>query len=498
MKNIKLLGRTKIELFDDLTGKLKERVEEKNMVTNAVNKLFNAALSSGYAIGACGVNNPYRNDVIDTLFGGIVLFDNTITENANNLYAPSGVNTKACGATDNLTLYTDIPELGVYVPAESTSSAHARSWVYEFGTTQGNGTHACVCLTHKNAGWGGYGLNSKGKNFDGRSKVLYLSNIVSHSTLGMKNRQSRPANYGIVGSEYADICIDFDNKEKYMFCVYANRVHVIKHKIYPVNMSVFRPLNEYQSYTTVAEVNATFTGSYFWSCYNTDEKKVYFFTNNSNSTAISNSISVTVYSIDITTGTLATVGTWSSTTNKYIYIQDFMVNNGKLYFMCEDGTVYVYNFSAGTTTALTIPTGLVKGNNEMDAYILNGLIYIAKGWGADSVTRYRDVIIDTSDDSTRCSINAFTYNFVYASGQTNVSGRIIPPYDKSQIMFGTEMKNNYFIGYGSDISGDNSVTRVNTFAVTNYLATINNLSSPVTKTASQSMKVTYSLEEVEE
>ena len=491
----KLVGKTKIELFDGLTGKLNERIEEKNMVTNAVSKLINAAMPCyGYGIG--GVNDLTVNNAVNNLFGGLLLFDSAITENANNIYPPAGVNLTGCAVRGNTTAYQALPQLGVYVTAESTSSDHARSWVYEFGTTQGNGDIACVCLTHLNGGWAGCGVaNPIAMSYN---KKINLSYILSHSKLGKNDDYQRYYGYYNIG-ECADVCIDFDNKEKYMVVISATGVRVIKHKIYPENISVFRNVFEYQPYTEVDNISGTYTGAQFYLSYNSDEKKLYFFTVNNTQGSVTNSVSIPIYCYDMTLGTVSSVGTWSSTVrnNRVIDIRNFVVNNGKLYFTAAD-LLCAYSFSTGNTTQLTIPSGVSASGttNPRTAYVLNGLVYFTEKMKVS--TSSVDLIVDTSDDSVRVSPNALRYTARSELPDSNRYGNLVPPYDNSQVMFGCGIRNNYDSSgsYGVNIMGNRSL--VNTFGVTNYLATINNLSSVVTKTSSKSMKVTYALEEVEE
>ena len=76
-------GHAKIVLADPITGKPKEIIESDNIVTNAVASI----LANNYE-GTSDFQNaklsPLRN-----LFGGVLLFQNPLTENADNYNVPS-------------------------------------------------------------------------------------------------------------------------------------------------------------------------------------------------------------------------------------------------------------------------------------------------------------------------------------------------------------------------------------------------------------------------
>ena len=85
-----LKGKTIIELTDVNTGE-KEVIEENNMVTNAINDLFNTFpnLLNAYSIYRGGMFEGYGNSLdfirlYEFLLGGILLFDSQIEEKPEN------------------------------------------------------------------------------------------------------------------------------------------------------------------------------------------------------------------------------------------------------------------------------------------------------------------------------------------------------------------------------------------------------------------------------
>ena len=125
---------------------------------------------------------------------------------------------------------------------------------------------------------------------------------------------------------------------------------------------------------------------------------------------------------------------------------------------------------------------------------MNGVIYwnrLSLVYSNSSVIR--TAIIDTSDDKIRYTANYFYP--VYGSAY----GDWVAPFANTQAILGLHLtagtKANNILSLENESGlamGGNCVVPVH------YLATINNLSSPVTKTASQTMTVSYTLSKAEE
>lgn len=148
-----LKGKMKIELTDVHIGET-ETVLEQNMVTNALANIFKPMGLDKSPSKMLNGMNPYYQ----TVLGGLLLFDAEIEENANNLYPPSGVNLIGC-ASYGVQNNTTGTLRGGFNQTESELNMTDRymKYVYDFTTSQANGTISCVCLTHKNGGYTSYG-----------------------------------------------------------------------------------------------------------------------------------------------------------------------------------------------------------------------------------------------------------------------------------------------------------------------------------------------------
>ena len=159
-KLAKIKGHTRIELTKVETGERKI-IEHDNIFQSAVVAKFLRSL------GAAN-NNPFANDVwrglpvYRNLCGGVFLFRDQIDTTGGDVeYMPAGnlmVANGSFGQTNN----GSPQELGSFNSIESSFSASSAVFVYDWGTSQGNGTINCVCLTGETGGWIGYGNASGG------------------------------------------------------------------------------------------------------------------------------------------------------------------------------------------------------------------------------------------------------------------------------------------------------------------------------------------------
>jgi len=86
-----LKGTTRIELTDVHTGE-KQVVEDHNMVTNALSMLYQPKL------GHLTQESTLRGftPAYSAMMGGLLLFDDTIPEDPNQIFAPAGLNVTGC------------------------------------------------------------------------------------------------------------------------------------------------------------------------------------------------------------------------------------------------------------------------------------------------------------------------------------------------------------------------------------------------------------------
>lgn len=156
---MRIKGHTEIQLTNVNTGEVKT-YHDDNMITNGL-----AEFMKNHGM-LCGTpfTDAVKNDLINTLLGGILLFDTALTESAGNTRLTDGIKMTA-NAAQGVTHTGDPTELGSYDSNESgwQNAAHTvYRHVFTWTTSQGNGRIASACLTSKPHGYVGEG-NSTSK-----------------------------------------------------------------------------------------------------------------------------------------------------------------------------------------------------------------------------------------------------------------------------------------------------------------------------------------------
>lgn len=444
-------GKTEIILTDVHTGEQK-KVLEQNMTTNALNDIF---LQEGYMKDASEMYGSNFQPIYQKLLGGILLFDKTLEENAANYFAPAGANLTACGVYGVKNTTGDTLR-GDYNSDESYLDTRAKTmkYVYDFPTSKGNGTIASVCLTSANGGYSSYGAETDGST--GQTAAYFLGTGGSRTFVS-------------ISDEYA-FAVDYQNDVIYTFTpsivssqlqsvtIRKRRAHL---KTLPVTYSASAAGEVLESKSV--QLSSIYS-SYVWN-YDTTANTLYFMAN-----------------------------------RNYFEIQ-----NGREFYIAAIpiGTMIArtYNITNRTGVSLSYNTGGVYGGylyigeyNSNQSYKIN----------LESDTDYAQLSgVNTALDFQRCCFWNHGRIFALCGGLNSWNYRLAavdPATNKAR----------YTQNYLNDSKGNTkkwvAVTGSNVaFAVMNdgsgflvpcnYLATINNLSSPVTKTAAQTMKVIYTISE---
>ena len=176
-------GITEIELTDVHTGKV-EKYKETNLVTNVMADFFSHNIN-GMLFTIEGNTNDLNGNMLPlckNAIGGILLFSDTIEEDANKYYAPSA-NPCVGYASNDVNATTNIMR-GSMNLTETKQLEHGYKFVWDFTTSQANGTISCVALTHKWAGVGymgdgynGTGMRSRSAGSSGQARTAYINAV---------------------------------------------------------------------------------------------------------------------------------------------------------------------------------------------------------------------------------------------------------------------------------------------------------------------------------
>lgn len=460
----KIKGHTVIELTDVNTGE-KEYYEHNNMQTNALAKILsNMAVWLGY-----GKINEYMLPMIGKALGGIYVFDNTLTENVDNIYLPNISGAKLTGYAGYATSDGLDNKRGDFNTLESGEVANGYKFVWDFGTNDANGEIAAVALTHHIAGYTGHHYNP------------LLALISDKARTGVTNDNYKGLNYDVrykaVGLKRPYVAYDETTGEIVAIeKTTATNIDVRYYRLTYDNISLTSKLAVNELIRTekisISDSLLSETKQIVWG----DGKDGFYYG------FVSSSDGTKLYVCKINKTTLEYTPTVAYTPDKPIMqIRYGFTYNGYLHFAAiRNGYLYVI------TQAKEVAKIPLSNFNEVQ--VINGTYY--------EVTRHTN-------------FGEYSAYFVYKDFNDNIvtNGYIIGNDDS--IEPNGQYKGLYYdAGYSGcngvcNLMGTNYYITTYDYSETNgeeylvpnlqYLATINNLDTPVTKTAAKTMKITYTL-----
>lgn len=437
--NIK--GKTKIELFDAKSGKLTQRTEDNNMVTKALY----------YFLDQAGLTNPsafnhanMRTNLINYLLGGVMCLDTALTENDEIIRVPAGVGMTANGARGILN--SDNPtELGSYNNLESGWKQDGSfSMVWDWTTSQGNGNIACVCLSSLYGGYKGIG----NKSLTNKAMNIAMSD---YNTFYSYDNQDL-GNVDIYLGQY-------NNKAFYLRRDTGDSGYATASEwIVITASSPYSQIDVRDSLRRRLIATKTLTHQHDLSGYGAGTYRV------------------------VQVGKYAYLMVAYAHTSGSYYTRNFHFDN--------DYPVYIYKIDLDTVTiADTIV--LSPATTGASAFVMNPGVYptiFANGkWAV-----YHNLLFDLSNLANVREITNFAEDTEMSAVSDDIAESGRQRLDMSTgIMLPTNYNSsNNYIAVGMDkLLGDAG----SIFRDPRYIATINNLQSPVTKTADKTMKVTYTL-----
>jgi len=487
-----LKGHTKIELTDVNTGK-KEVYEDDNLVTNALSSLLNSNYF-GFESTDVNTNKTWmtRYPIIGNALGGVLLYQDSIEENKDTYFAE---NNTCIGYANQVVNDTEDVKRGSPNLTESGEIDNGYKFVWDFETSQANGTISSVCLT---SNYGGYAENGAGYN---DQYVFYCPNNLANlgwnfNTLGYTNDEKLDYLYSNRG------IVEVNPDENYMVTINRKGADTI------LIRKTFKPFNNIKfnhDYTTPdsfsevlneTEISVTTSATYYEIAYDNDNAYVIDVETMNGDTALTLQVT-TIPKSDYTEHSTQTIDVtdysirWKL--NGYAYglkvseeikigrhvctVRDgflylFGPQVGRDYSNIHIDTIYKVNLSnVADITAITLPevTKIWEFYQMFPTiFTIGDNVYI--GSGSANSSQSKNMRIDYNDNATLLSYN-FNTNHGY-------NAEIIKIDDIWYLM------NLYYNSYNLEYK---LITR------TPYLATINNLSEPVTKTASKTMKITYTL-----
>lgn len=193
---MKIKGHTDIILTNVKTGEV-ERHSDDNMVTNAIAEYLANC-------GFLNANNVDQDNMVVKLLGGVMAFDEPLTESATIVKVPGGfaMIANGCVGVDN---DSEVLECGSFSDSESGWQQDG-SYVqtYDYSTSQANGKISCVCLTGQDYGYMGEGNSLSGLNRLSPRNLTQVGNVTEYSITGFPCRLS-VSDSSVYGIDFSDI-----------------------------------------------------------------------------------------------------------------------------------------------------------------------------------------------------------------------------------------------------------------------------------------------------
>lgn len=428
-----LHGHVRVETRSRWTGRVVDSQEKENLVTNALSNVFKPCFMAGRIL------SDWFTPIYAKALGGLFVFSDTLTESASNVHFPMNAKLIAYAAQDSNTSNVMGGSLNA---AECLFTSNGYTSVWDFLTSQANGTIASIARTS-------YLFKSRGLAADPSSSHVYDLSSFGPYSLG--------SGMYIIG---------YDATNKYLY-VTTTTSQTYNGNTYPTN-KIYKTYCDFEKkyllptyfipnpdkWTEVVTISSSTDGTSNASHYSYDAYSDNFFYVASGSTK-------KIYIIS-TSGTRSQISIPANAAGSY---QAAATEN------------YYWYINSGSTLYR------VKKSNPVDT---DSFTVSASGF-----TPYKLVGLNNDGIMVGAS-SGYLYAFVY-SDLTVVFVTLDSGASYYSLLDGSYPSYHSAIMFLGDYFGRNQTGAV--LPLTGYLGTIANLDSPVTKTSSQTMKITYTLTE---
>ena len=466
-----LKGHVQIDIHNHRSG-FKERFEQDNMVTRALDYIIP---------NFTGANQAPNNGVMPLAtkaLGGLMLFDNALTEDEDNIHFPSEAHLIACAGQGT---NSSNPRYGSKNSSESKELATGYQNVWDFNTAQANGSIRSLALTlHQASGdtgclpfqglWTEYSIHGLRKLngdtgitlypliYDEEEQMMYFIGSDGYSASSVYDSNRRIYTYTYTMTVYKE----YVPMNKYKVADSANRVdypEAVTQISYSIESQSADPRpyikNGYDGYAYIVYCNANSSGNGKFTYYKVKLSDYSF--------ELSDPVEVTVASCALAGG-----------------MNGAIINNGKCILRGYNSRwLYVVDLSNTVNVrAVDLGEGYWAMNYEMTNF-RNGIVKFQMCSNSTTASRYYWY------DALLYPDGWVVVNAAYTEG---TSSNVYRGHARHTLV------TDHLMAYGLDSTGYRSYGHL----VNNYLGTICNLSSAVVKTAASSMKVSYTLTDVDE
>ena len=450
-----MTGKSTIQMINPFTKKVEEQFENKNIITNAIKNAFylppqwQRGLAAATAAGSLldWQNNLFplnRNGL-----GGILLWDETIPENVETVYPPMNVNNVGFAGGN----YSGANEFkGTLNSLETVALSNGWRNVWDFDTSRCNGkTIKSLSLTHVNCGnngWNTYGIGNNeyasiGWEFD---IGVFTKENTDDKIIGFVD-----STYGVKEDYNTILCCKYLNSSSFKF--YKRR----KPNLNNLKINDFNPYNTSGNFDEVT-VDFGITNS------NRNARNSILIENNLHiinhwGIAILEHIIVNLSDYSFTRNLISTSGhskTFSTGGAKIFF-------EGKYFVGCSDNSFIVLNSDGSFYRNVA---NIKNGNSSSYVfYSYGGNLFYNYSYFYSGAPQY---IVELSLNKERIATTSISY--------------------APTIEIESNLKYPLSFGFWNSGHSDSGIMASNY-----YLGSINNLATPIVKTADFNMKIIYEI-----
>lgn len=467
-------GHVTFELFDAKTRDLVQKVEKDNLVTSALSRLLN---------NVAGGAESYLDDLVMPVatkaLGGLMLFDDRLTEDVDNIQFPANANLVGYGLRD---VNTSDVKRGSLNSAESGRISNGYRSVWDFGTSQANGNIAAAAL-----------MNSYVTPFRG------CANLAVHDIINASGNSNYDAGVFHTDGEYVyyatgtgSYTSERDLDTRIYTYTHTITVRIYKERVPLTSYKVADSVN-YRSYPELVTTRtfSIVTQGYTLQNYNAPTAVVcdgkdgyaYFIYCAGNTEGNAEIYYYTIKYDDLSFS--ASAVTTLTPAGIYLKAGNGVVSGGYMYLISNNrhGIYKIPLSNPANAQLITLPEGFYITNTGNAHYATTpnpagGLMLLIYRAAANDQSGYYDM----------------HSAILSASGTITVEGDYYSRNNSATYAPGKGFYRNYdYMQSWIWLSGSWANYPHYGRALTNYLGTIANLPTPVVKNASQTLKVTYTL-----
>ena len=488
---MRIKGQAQILLRDTITGEEK-RFEHENDLTDFAAEFFRE----------CGALNwnplgslPTQSYPLDDLFGGIMCLEKPITSNSATftnrkpLYVPANNKMTANACIDNQANSPQgVRELGQYNADESSADNEVRKYVYDWDTNEAIGDISAICLTTRAGGYIGAGNAASGKS-DLTLLQRYWSaypGTTSNARTIDADTQSRLCALDLGNAQVATITTTA------AAALQAGSVTVNWYDAPISKLNPFEDVNAFKDYTTPGGVKTlntprrtethTFTAAPGVTAARVMGGTGYILLVGANGNYITNGATVTARQIEKD----GTITSFSATVAGLAVAANIPLNNAMFIGgQIISGALYMaFGISSGSVATIRIKIASDGSATNYTAsydtdrvfFTQEGRVYL--GGRQTTGTQYGSAYYDTVADTV-----VYTNGYGFQTNSDYGAG-VWATYDSTCL----------FVCMGKTYHGTPLVSPLSIIRPPcNWLSTINNLNNTITKTGTQTMKITYTL-----